>query len=442
MCEYAPTSDAPCMVTDRTFSPRRRRTLCYVAAAAVLAASCTVPSAVAAVSDPDPMRLSVPKSTGPHDVGQVELALTDKSRGHPWVKSADQRDLMATLWYPAEGGGGERARYTSDAVEGILDGELEQLGLSRDAVDFAGSRIDATVGADVASGAGRLPVLLYSHGFNESRYQAAAQLAELASRGYAVVAMDHPYETSAVEFPDGRVVRDTVPDSDPTKMYKEAIATRVADTGFVLDTLEAVTDGTAPEVGGRRLPRGLGEALDLSKVGMFGHSAGGLTSAEAMLGDARIDAGVDLDGSIGYHVGDEKWAESTTRGADRPFMIMGGGLSGGKQPKPHTSEHSPDWRMFRAASTGTMLEVYIEEGEHMGFIDTQWMVPQIEAELRPDSPAWEHGVDASIGTVDPERSLAAQRAYITAFFDENVRGKAQPLLDGPSPEHPDATFIE
>ncbi|PSK95386.1 platelet-activating factor acetylhydrolase isoform II [Murinocardiopsis flavida] len=428
------------MASNRAFSPRRHRALSYGTAAAVLAVSCTVPSAVAAISDPDPMRLSAPKPTGPYGVGQVELALTDTSRGHPWVQSADQRDLMATLWYPAAGGGGEPARYTSDAVEGVLDGELEQLGLSRDAVDFAGTRGNATVGADVASGAGRLPVLLYSHGFNQSRHQATAQLEELASRGYAVVAMDHPYETSAVAFPDGRVVRDTIPGGDSAKAIEEGVAVRVADTRFVLDTLEAAADGA--EVGGRRLPRGLGAALDLSAVGMFGHSAGGLTAAEAMLADERIDAGANLDGSIGYHVGDGKWAASTERGADRPFLIMGGGRTSGKRHMPHTSEHSPDWRMFRAASTGASLEVYFEEGEHMGFIDTQWVMPQIEARLRPGGPAWERGVDASIGTVDPERSVAAQRAYITAFFDAYVRGEPRPLLDGPSPEHPDAAFIE
>lgn len=431
------------MATNRAFSARRHRTLHYGAAAAVLAASCAVPSTVSAMTDPAPVRLSPPEPTGPYDAGQVDLHLVDQNRGHPWVEGAEQRDLMVTLWYPANGGGDERAPYASDAVEGILDGELEQAGLSRDAVDFADSHTNATVGADVASAAERLPVLLYSHGFNQSRYQATAQLEELASQGYAIVAMDHPYETSAVELPDGRVLRDSIPgEMDRTEMYREAIATRVADTGFVLDTLEEVVDGSAPGPDSAPLPEGLGGALDLSAVGMFGHSAGGFTAAEVMLDDDRVDAGIDLDGSIGYHVGDEEWGESTVRGADRPFMIMGGGLSQGTDRTPHTSEYAPDWQMFRAASTGDSLELYLAEGEHFSFTDTQWQIPQVEAGAQPSGPRWEDLVVASVGTIDAERSIAVQRAYISAFFDEYVRGEEQPLLDGPSGEHPDVTFIE
>ncbi|WP_017596308.1 alpha/beta hydrolase family protein [Nocardiopsis potens] len=430
------------MQKNRDASPRRLRIRCYAAAAAVLAGCCSAPAAIAAATDPEPVRLAPPEPTGPYAVGQVRLHLADEGRGHPWVAGAERRDLMVTLWYPAaEDGGGEPARYVPEAVEGVLDGELEQAGLPREAVDFAGSPVHASIGADPAPGAGPMPVLLYSHGFNQTRHQATAQLEELASRGYAVAAMDHPYESSAVELPDGRVLRDAVPGGmDTAEMYREAVGVRVADAGLVLDALEEAAAGGGPAVGGDPLPEGLGAALDLSSVGMFGHSAGGLTAAEAMLADDRIDAGADLDGSIGYHIGDEEWAESTLRGADRPFLLFGGGLSGGAG-RPHTSEHSPDWRMFRDASTGEVLELYMAEGEHMGFIDTQWYVPQIEAAGWSGGPTWRDTVEASIGTVDPERSTAAQRAYLTAFFDEHLRGEERPLLDGPSPDHPDVAFI-
>lgn len=423
-------------------SPRRLRVRCYAAAAAVLTACCSAPAAIAAATDPDPVRLAPPEPTGPHAVGQVRLHLVDEGRGHPWVKGAERRDVMVTLWYPAAEGGGEPARYVPDAVEGVLDGELEQVGLPREAVDFAGSPVHAAIGADLAPGVDRAPVLLYSHGFNQTRHQATAQLEELASRGYTVAAMDHPYESSAVELPDGRVLRNSVPgEMDTAEMYREAIGVRVADVGLVLDALEGAAGGSGPGAGGDPLPAGLGAALDLTSVGMFGHSAGGLTAAEAMLADDRIDAGVDLDGTLAYHAGDEEWAESTLRGTDRPFLIFGGGVSGTDE-HPHTSEHSRDWRMFRDASTGEVLEIYLAEGEHMGFIDTQWYVPQIEAGGWSGGPTWRDSVEDSIGTVDPERSVAAQRAYLTAFFDEHLRGEEQPLLDGPSPDHPDVAFID
>lgn len=422
------------------FSPTCRRALAYPAAALVLAVCCTAPTAVSAVLDSAPIRLHPPEPTGTYAVGQVDLHLVDEDRGHPWVDGAQQRDVMATVWYPAEDGAGERAPYASDAVAGILAGELEQVGLPRDAVDFAGTRTPAVIGADVASDAGELPVLLYSPGFRGTRFQATAQLADLASRGYAVVAMDHPYESSAVEFPDGRIVRDTAPELS-AKTLRTATGTRVADTRFVLDAVERLAEGGNPDVSGRPLPEGLGRALDPSAVGMFGHSLGGLTTAEAMLVDDRIDAGSDLDGTLAYHAGDEVWADSTVEGVDRPFMLMGGGTSGA-EGTPHTSVHSPDWGMFRDASTGPILELYLARAEHMGFIDTQWTIPQIASGLRPEGPAWRRTVAQSVGTIDAEHSVAAQRAYLAAFFDEYLRGQEQPLLDGPSAEHPDVEFVE
>ncbi|MEU8876387.1 hypothetical protein AB0D24_35645 [Streptomyces javensis] len=50
---------------------------------------------------------------------------------------------------------------------------------------------------------------------------------------------------------------------------------------------------------------------------------------------------------------------------------------------------------------------------------------------RLDIPAQQR--EQYIGTVDPTRSTAAQRAYLTAFFHQHLRGRPQHLLDGPSP---------
>ncbi|MDA2808783.1 alpha/beta hydrolase family protein [Nocardiopsis suaedae] len=437
--------------TEHGLTGGSRRALNHGAAAVVLAVSCGVPSAVAAVTAQEPVVLRPPEPTGSHAVGRVDLELVDESRGHPWVEGSERRELMLSVWYPARKGGvGPRAPYASGAVGDYLLSQVEKVGLSRDAVDIGASRANARLGADVAADAGSLPVVLYSHGFNQTRYQATAQLEELASQGYVVVAMDHPYESIAVELADGRVVRSAVPEQmGATEMYREAIGVRQDDARFVLDMLEQAADGAGASAlgsavegadGAGEVPPGLAGAMDLSSVGMFGHSAGGFTAAELMVVDDRIDAGADLDGSIGYHVPDEVWGRSNTNGSDRPFMIMGGGWSSAGYP--HTSRESPDWEMFRAASTGPTVEVYLEEGEHMSFIDTQWYLHQLEEGADPSGPAWERTVDASIGTIGPERSVAAQRAYLTAFFDEYLRGEERPLLDGPSPEHPDAELID
>lgn len=436
-------------------SPTRtaRRTVRHAAVAAtVLAAAFAIPSpAVAATTAtdatgtaiaPEPFTPSMPEPTGRYDVGQVDLHLVDEDREDPWADDGRPRELMTTVWYPARPRGGEPAPYLSTAMADWYTSELERLEIARDAVDLAGIASPGRAGAPATGRPSSVPVLLYSPGHTRSRQEATAVVAELASQGYAVVTVDHPHEAEVVEFPDGRVVGSRLPwdEWSGTEIRRAAVGTRVADLSFVLDSLADLSARENPDAADRRLPARLATVLDVSRVGAFGHSLGGFTAAEAMLVDERVDAGVDLDGSIAYHVGDEEWADVTTAGLDRPFLLMGAGNP--SRDAPHNSRHAPDWRMFRDASTGDSLELFLPEGAHFGYSDYQWLVPQVDAALRPDSAVWEEAVVGSVGTIDPERSLAAQRAYVTAFFEEYLRGEEQPLLDGPSDAYPDVEFID
>ena len=206
---------------------------------------------------------------------------------------------------------------------------------------------------------------------------------------------------------------------------------RARDTSFVLDQLHLIAAGGNPDAAHRPLPTGIGAALDLSRLGMFGHSMGGFTTAETMLTDSRIDAGANLDGSM-----DPKYGQAATRGVDRPFLLMGGGTSG-DDDHPHNHRHAPDWAAFWANSTGWRRDVYLPAAEHMSFNDTQVVVPQIDRK----EPLPTELLTAAIGTVDAERSVAAQRDYLAAFFGLHLRDRPTTLFDGDSPEHPDARLV-
>ena len=94
-----------------------------------------------------------------------------------------------------------------------------------------------------------------------------------------------------VEFPDGRL-------ATPLPNQSHVGPARLADTRFVLDELMRLRSGANPDALHRKLPAGLSEAIDTSKVGMFGHPLGGAMAAQAMAADSRIYAGIDLDGTI------------------------------------------------------------------------------------------------------------------------------------------------
>ncbi|MFJ9736593.1 hypothetical protein [Streptomyces sp. NPDC101166] len=65
--------------------------------------------------------------------------------------------------------------------------------------------------------------------------------------------------------------------------------------------------------------------------------------------------------------------------------------------------------------------------------------PTARASAAPKEP---NGLPSRMtGTVDPARFTVSRRACLTAFFDQPLRGRHQPLLDGPSLLHPDVRFV-
>jgi hypothetical protein len=412
-CHSTGSPDRASVDSDGMPNISRRRLL---GGAAAMPATLFLPR-TASAAPAAPIRLSLPAPTGRFPIGAVDLHWVDHDRPDPWV-AGRRRELMVTVTYPARPIGREpRTPYLPTLTARRFDEDIARtLGIESGRVDWAGLTTHARRAAPPT---GRHPVLLYSPGGGRLRAEGTVLVQELAAHGYVVVGIDHTYEAPAVEFPGGRLETQRLPDIDPTELNHLMLGTRVADTRFVLDRLGELAGHCG---------------ADLSRVGMFGHSAGGFTTAEAMLADRRLDAGADLDGSLAYSFGAGDFGDVVHRGLDRPFLLMGAGTSGGT---PHTHVDAVDWARFWANSTGWKRDLYVPAGEHFTFTDVQVLLPQLARALALPPEA----VAQSVGTVDPERIVASVRAYLTAFFDRHLRGRPRRLLDGPSPAHPDVTFV-
>ncbi|MFC6092642.1 alpha/beta hydrolase family protein [Saccharothrix lopnurensis] len=398
----------------RTRSTHRRfgALACAVVTGAVVAA---VPTTAATA----PPRLDLPPPTGPHAVGVTDLHLVDHARRDPWVPGA-VRELVVTVRYPARRGGAPAPFLPPAAAEVVARADAARLGLDADLLDY---RFATHSVPGAAALGGDRPVVLYSPGLGESRAFGTALTEQLAAEGYVVVALDHTHEPPVVEFPDGRLARRALPPSS-AEVLKEVLATRVRDTRFVLDRLQVLAAGGNPDAGGRRPPPGLGRALDLSRVGMFGHSAGGFTAGETMLSDRRVDVGADLDGSMAYAQSTGDFGRVAEEGLDRPFLLMSAG--------DHSAASDPSWQRFLANHRGWLRQLHLPAGEHFSYTDHQVLLPRLGLDPAVTAPA--------VGTVDPARSVAAQRAYLTAFFDRHLRHRPQRLFDGPSDRYPEVEF--
>ncbi|MFF4688846.1 alpha/beta hydrolase family protein [Streptomyces sp. NPDC001307] len=376
-------------------------------AAAALAAPLTV-SAPAAAADLVPIRLAGP--TGPLPVGAVDLHLVDPSRTDPW--SGQPREVMMTVTYPA-------VDVHDHATLPWLPAGAERALKARFGGAVDGYALPATHSADRAPARpGRRPVLLHSPGYMSDRTFNTLLIEELASWGYVVAAVDHPYDSGEVEFPDGRVVVSR-PDDASHEARTAAVLVRAADLRFALDALAVLDRGGNPDAERRPLPRGLRGTLDLTRVGAFGHSRGGAASALVMYLDERVRAGVDLDGAL--------YGPVVERGLDRPFLLMDTAIHDGLNQDgswPPFWRHLSDWhRCLRLA-----------DADHNSFTDIVAIAPQLPEPVRRQLQA---------GAIPAGRAVAAVRATVRAFFDLQLRGRpdTRHLLWGASPRYPEILYI-
>ncbi|MGV4986706.1 alpha/beta hydrolase family protein [Streptomyces sp. NRAIS4] len=341
------------------------------------------------------LTLRLPAPSGSHRIGVTTLHLTDRSRRDPWEPSI-VRELMVTVFYPARDVRGYPVapQMTAGAAKHFQEfAPLFHPELPRAGVDWAATTVHARTGAPALPV--RRPVLLYSPGGGDPRTLGTGVAEELASHGYVVVTIDHPGDASEVEFPD-KSIRESVfrgnPRTDPT-VFRTAIDTRIADTGFVLDQLEALAAGRS----------GLGRVLDLRRVGIYGHSAGGTTAAEAMHEDRRIKAAINLEGFLDYP--DGKLFPVAEHGADRPLLLLG------TDGFPEKEELERSWSIMRRVHRRE-----IDNATHEVFTDYASIAPQLQSA----SLMTADNRNKLIGAIAPEQSVPLVRGYVRSFFARHL----------------------
>lgn len=359
--------------------------------------------------------LSLPSPTGRHSVGTVSLHLVDASRRDPWVPSHPLRELMAQLWYPAARTAGlARAPYIPALAGQRLDAEMTQaLNTPVPAGTFHTLRTHSYQGAPVAKApkAG-WPVILFSPGDGMDRSSLTNLAEDLASHGFVVAGIDDTHDSGEVEFPGGRV---EVAQPDVLNNPDEDTLVRTADSRFVLDQITRLNAGADPDADRQPLPA-FRHTLDLARTGMFGHSHGAEATAETMLQDQRITAGAELDGGVSGRV--------AAAGLHASFMVISGASSAGH---PKTEENlTALWPNL----TGWNRWLRLRDAGHLSFTDFEVFAPELHA-----PPAAQQ-----FGTIDPVRAITIERAYLVAFFTQQLDHHHQRLLDTPSQRYPEMIF--
>jgi pimeloyl-ACP methyl ester carboxylesterase len=271
-------------------------------------------SAVVAVSLMDPQLTimqevqRIPEPTGIFRIGRDAFDWTDLKRSDPFSRNpAAHRELMVYIWYPtASPQTFPTAAYLPGArqIDAVGGSEQSRRSLNWPLIVSGEITSHAQEGPAPAPNPRRFPVVLFSHGQGTSSFAYTTAIEDFASHGYVVVAVEHPYSSSAVAFPDGRVIqfsdRPTLRGDRPAGIpYLDGVQVAMADMRqlneiqasdliFVLDQLALIngSERSSPFYG----------RLDLRRVAAVGHSLGGMTAIRACQRDRRIKACVNQDG--------------------------------------------------------------------------------------------------------------------------------------------------
>ncbi len=362
-----------------------------VAAGAAQAAPATKAAAQSAPS------AQLPRPTGPHAVGRQILHLTDTDRTDPWVPAAGARQLMVSMYYPARPGTGGPAPYMTDTAE-IDMIKLKAPGFPTDPL----LQIGTWSHTDARPEGGKYPLVLLSPGFTMPRTELTGLAEDLASRGYVVALVDHTYENSGTTFPDGQTLTCAICDTPPPGGPAVIEQSRAKDMSFVLDEL------TGP---GKRAWK-YAHLIDAKRVGMAGHSIGGAAAISTMAADQRVRAGVNLDGTMFDPV-------PAAGLGGRPFLMVAHDMGG---------QEDPSWTDGWAHLDGWKRWITLAGSNHGTFTDVPLLADALGVPTPPGT------------TMTAARGAQLTRLYVGAFFDLQLKGIPEPLLDGPSAAQPEVSF--
>lgn len=168
-----------------------------------------------------------------------------------------------------------------------------------------------------ASDGACFPLVVFSHGAFGYYQSNTSTYMELASNGYVVVSLDHPHHafftkdtkggTVLVDMDFFNTALNLNAETDVNEqyaLYTEWMALRTADMNFVLDEVKAAAisgaAGAGWSVSGDKAEKLLCalRMIDISRIGLMGHSMGGAAAVELGREREDISAAVDIDGTM------------------------------------------------------------------------------------------------------------------------------------------------
>jgi dienelactone hydrolase len=264
---------------------------------------------------------NLPKPGGKYQVGQIQRSYMDENR-ELFFKSDHNKLIGVSIWYPAMKE--EKSKPLPYSQDSYIFSKWISKSLMLPSFLFSHTNLigtNAYANASMTEGNLQFPVLIYSHALFGAANQNSILFEELASQGFIVISISHTYEAAvtfledneAIGF-DNRLMTDFFAETekiyplflersqseDLTKRFslsdeiimKSTIASklihiRAKDIEFIINNLETIQK--SDEI--------LNGRLDMSRIGVFGHSLGGASAFYAGMQNEKIKSILNIDGN-------------------------------------------------------------------------------------------------------------------------------------------------
>lgn len=328
------------------------------------------------------------ETSGQYQVAMSEAILVDESRVETFETDGSKREVPVHFYYP------------EDAVEGET-----------------------------------YPLVIFSHGAFGYYQSNTSTYMELASNGYVVVSLDHPYHSFFTTDTDGKMIlvnmkfindvfyinEDTTPEDEIFEISKKWIDLRSADMNFVVNTLK--DNAIEVQNGDRNLQDAwfLGKTdkedicdvlnlIDCDKIGLMGHSLGGAASVTVGRMRDDIDAVIDLDGTM---LGEELGFE------DGQYIMY-------EEPYPvplltvSNEEHFFEGKEYGLLYVNNYVlqnavdasVCYIKGAAHMNYTDLPLFAPALASKL-------------GVGSVDADHCVEVMNEMVLQFMNHYLKDQGE-----------------
>ena len=330
-------------------------------------------------------------TTGPYSVKQSSAILVDSARVETFETDGSLREVPVYFYYP-------------------------------DVASVSGSENGET---------GEFPLVIFSHGAFGYYQSNTSTYMELASNGYVVISLDHPYHSFFTKDTAGKTIivnpqfmqevmyinEMGTPEQEIIELSHGWLDIRTADMNFVLDSMKETKELSATaeftesglpsywhinEISDAEEILAVLAMTDIEHIGLMGHSMGGAASVTVGRTRDDIDAVIDLDGTM---LGEQfSYINGVYDFYDEAYPVPL--LSVSNEAHYFEGQELADWYVnsWVLANAKDAKYTYFKGSGHMNFTDLPLFSPALASML-------------GIGEVDAEECIVKMNRLVLDYYN-------------------------